>query len=99
MTATLDLVLVGFPDLMAPGRARRRHGAVQPHIPAGDLITAVQARQLCLHRYPEAVQRAYFRAARTGSLTLAAADHLAVALLGEHPATIWGDEWWEATAS
>lgn len=95
MTTIAHPVLDGFPGLPAIDTAASR----PPHLPAGPLLAEVRARGLCLNRFPQAAHRAYYRAARHGSLTLAAADHLAVALLGEHPAAIWGDDWWEASAA
>ena len=42
-------------------------------------------------------QRAYHKGRADGSLTVKTADRLACDL-GRHPAEIWGDDWWTATA-
>lgn len=46
-----------------------------------------------------ALERAYCRARREGSLTPFAADRLAIRLLGLHPVLVWGDEWWTEMVS
>lgn len=42
----------------------------------------------------EALLRAYHRAACSDTVAWAAADRLAIELLGVHPVELWGDDWW-----
>lgn len=74
-------------------------GRVYPRLPgvsAKPLVVAVLAQGVPVNRYSRATQRAFYRAKESGRVTLAAADQLAHDLLGEHPATLWGDAWWDA---
>jgi hypothetical protein len=66
-------------------------------LPAEPLLERVRTRggfRACTTP-DEALERAYSRALASGQLTPAAADRLAVRVLGEHPAMVWGDDWWE----
>lgn len=77
------------------GRATpRRH---QPSVAAAPLVAAVGARRLALRYRSSSAARAFYRAKREGRLTVEAADKIAHELLGEHPAAIWGDAWWDAS--
>lgn len=67
-------------------------------LPAGPLIVAVTARGVVLNQRPFSAAQAFWRAKKSGHLTLAAADRLAHELLGEHPASLWGDDWWTVGA-
>lgn len=42
-----------------------------------------------------ALRRAYYRARDNGWLTIGAADTLSIALLGLHPALVWGSEFFD----
>lgn len=67
------------------------------HLPAAPLVRVVEAaggmRQL--HVRDDRLERSFYRARRSGHLTLWAADELAVHALGQHPALVWGDAWWD----
>jgi hypothetical protein len=68
-------------------------------LPAEPLVAAVQARggvRACVGA-DGALERAYGRARGSQRLTIAAADKLAVRVLGMHPALLWGDAWWVET--
>lgn len=41
-----------------------------------------------------ATGRALHRGLADGRLSVRSADRLAVVLLGEHPAMVWGEAWW-----
>lgn len=78
----------------------RPHAGPRPplrKLPAAPLVAAVEARGITLARAPERAARAFFRAQRAGNLTIHAAEKLAHELLAEHPASVWGDEWWATT--
>jgi hypothetical protein len=62
------------------------------YLPAAPLIEAVQRRGIQVGR--SSLAQAYYRA-RRGRLTVWQADVLAVKLVGEHPAMLWGPLWWE----
>ncbi len=63
-------------------------------IPAAPLLRQVELHGGRAHlglNERTAASRAFDRARREGSLTLDAADQLAVLVLGMHPIEIWGD--------
>lgn len=83
-------------DVLCVIHARRVRQGPPVRLPAAPLVIAVRARGV---RVPDdAVGMAYWRAAARGSVTPYAADQIASALLREHPASLWGDEWWAASA-
>lgn len=73
-------------------------------LPAAPLLAAVQARgglRACGVRREETpgaerLTKAYYRAVQRGWLNCFVADELAVAVLGLHPAAVWGDAWFRA---
>lgn len=69
-------------------------------LPAAPLVRVVEAAggMRALHVRDERLERSYYRAKRAGTLTVWAADKLAVIGLRTHPALLWGDAWWEPTA-
>lgn len=79
--------------------ARDRRVAILPRVPAGSLVAAVEASRGVPRHLSQSAERAFYRAKRSGRLTLDMAETLAHELLDEHPASIWGEAWWEATGA
>jgi hypothetical protein len=65
------------------------------YLPAGPLIDAVQ-RSGGLPQFAARgeLAQAFYRARRSGRLTIEAADLMAIRLLHVHPYFVWGDDWW-----
>lgn len=66
----------------------------QGRLPVGPLQDAVRLYGKPVRCYSVPIQRAYFRVSVRGWASLWQADTLAVGMLGEHPALIWGEDWW-----
>jgi hypothetical protein len=65
------------------------------YLPAGPLIDAVQrAGGLPPFAARGELAQAFYRARRSGRLTIESADQLAVRLLAVHPYFVWHDDWW-----
>lgn len=60
-------------------------------------MAATEARELAVSRRSSSAARAFYRAKLAGRLTVEAAEKIAHELLDEHPVSIWGDVWWQAT--
>lgn len=79
-------------------RPGRPAGVTRPSVPATPLVAAIEARGLAVTRRSSSAARAFHRAKLAGRLTVDAAEKITHELLDEHPATIWGDLWWEASS-
>lgn len=66
------------------------------HLAAAPIVDAVDRAGIPLRSMNGREQRALCHARARGWLTVAAADLLACHLLHEHPAMVWGNEWWDA---
>lgn len=73
--------------------AARRSRAVT--IDATPLLEVLARRRVPLDGHGQLLERAVHRAKISGRVTLRDADRLAVKLLGEHPAMVWGPAWWD----
>lgn len=70
-------------------------GAKNRCVSAAPLVELVQSRGRIIDTFPSGSwgHRAYYRAVALGTVTIFAAEKIAVSL-GYHPADLWGDEWW-----
>lgn len=66
---------------------------VERHLDARPIIKLID-RFCNLADMPPTSRRAYWRARRTGQITIRQADHLAVEQLNMHPSEIWGMDTW-----
>jgi hypothetical protein len=78
-------------DPKRPSRA----SPLNRHIAAAPLLDAVDRAGIPPRSMPVGIERALDRARITGWLTVKAADQLACELLHEHPALIYGQNWYE----
>lgn len=62
----------------------------QQRVPAESLLSALAAVQ---RRLPKSLEKAVWRARRSGSFTVLAADEICVGYLGVHPVDVFGAEW------
>ena len=72
-----------------------RHLVAQPLVEAVERrggLGAVAAARGLTKTDKERLRRSFYRALESGTLTVAAADELAVHLLGEHPSMIFGPD-------
>ena len=70
----------------------------EPGLPFEPLRSRIEARlgpHGVLVSLGDADRQAYYRAARSGVITVWAADRLCVDVLGLHPAAVYGATWWE----
>lgn len=70
----------------------------QPCLPFEPLRASIEARLGplgVLVSLGDVSRQAYYRAARSGIITVWAADRLCVDVLGLHPAAVYGSLWWE----
>ena len=65
-------------------------------VDASPLLKAVARREVQVDVFGVNLERSYQRAQTNRRVTLHDADRLAVRLLGEHPAMVWGPAWWMA---
>lgn len=74
--------------------------ATAVYLPAQPLLKAVelQGEVPVLSQLGGRLAKSFYRARRSGHLTVWAADELAVHGLGQHPALVWGDAWWDPPA-
>lgn len=88
------------PEVLKPGwldarplieaiEARGGLGGCGIRVNAGDISQADRT-------YYSRLCRSYHRACENGTLTVFAADTLAIKALGVHPVTVWGESWFEA---
>ncbi len=64
---------------------------------ARPLLRLVSTEQINLIDHDQRTQRAFYRARKTGEVTVQAADLLAIRLLNMHPCEIWGLDTWTPT--
>ncbi len=76
---------------------RRSGPPPEPRIDARPLLRAVAAEGVSTDRYPQRIQQAFYRARREGTITVSAADQLAVVMARAHPCELWGDAWWDTS--
>lgn len=88
--------LVDAGDVLAYAAARRTRRAREPRVPAGPLLRAIELRggaARCGVRPNSPEEKALERARADGTLTVWAADRLAVRLLGLTAWELWGEEY------
>lgn len=64
-----------------------------PRLNARPLLDALPPIATGRRNFSSNTNKVISRAAAQGSITVYAADRIAVGVLGKHPAEIWGDEW------
>lgn len=74
----------------------RGGGYPQSRLPFAPLEHAIRARGLRKPDHYTGAWQAVHRGRRDGNLPLTAIDAICVRILGVHPASIYGDAWWEA---
>lgn len=75
----------------------RSNPNARERLPLEPLLAAIQARGIELGRSHRLAEKALSRAkSEGGQITYTAADRICINVLGEHPAAIYGEDWWVA---
>lgn len=70
-----------------------------PRLAAGPILEAIRVRQLVPGWKPDAVWKLVQRARTQGIVPFWSADVICVRLLGVHPASVYGEAWWDVIAA